>query len=455
MDAPSNSHRTTRAPLSPAEGGAPLMDVVVIGGGASGLAAAVTASRAGARCCVLEQDVECGLRLLATGNGRCNISNAQLDPRHFRHEDAVRHVFGDHAERDIASFFEGLGLMLAEEDEGRLYPVTRRAESVRDVFLNACDRLQVDLMCGVELVRASYADCWELTLNAPSAPLSFKPGRDAKARIRNARKALAAAPRAERTIRARRVVIATGGQSDAICEIFGIPHLQEQPVLCPISCRLAPEGAREVDAASLALEHLDGLRVEGTLSLMHNGAAIAFEHGEVLFRTYGISGIAALNLSRRLQPGDVIDLDLFPHLSEAQLLDMLRRRERDLGSFAGSAPWLDGLVARPLAALVCHLANGSNDPVARCAAVLHRLPLRVLGTAEHRQAHVHRGGIPLSAIDLDRFAVTRRRDGSPVRDLHACGEAVDMDADCGGYNLAWAWISGMRAAACAAKGASC
>ena len=226
-------------------------------------------------------------------------------------------------------------------------------------------------------------------------------------------------------------------------------------MLCPVSCRLAPEGAREADAASLALEHLDGLRVEGMLSLMRDGAAIAFEHGEVLFRTYGISGIAALNLSRRLQPGDVIDLDLFPHLSEAQLLDLLRRRERDLGSFAGSAPWLDGLVARPLAALVCHLANGSNDPVARCAAVLHRLPLRVLGTAEHRQAHVHRGGIPLSAIDLDRFAVTRHRDGSPVRDLHACGEAVDMDADCGGYNLAWAWISGIRAAAYAAKGASC
>ena len=322
--------------------------------------------------------------------------------------------------------------MLAEEDEGRLYPVTRRAESVRDVFLNACDRLQVDLMCGVELVRASYADCWELTLNAPSAPLSFKPGRDAKARIRNARKALAAAPRAERTIRARRVVIATGGQSDAICEIFGIPPPSGAArALPPSPADSRPKARAKPTPPRWPSEHLDGLRVEGMLSLMRNGAAIAFEHGEVLFRTYGISGIAALNLSRRLQPGDIIDLDLFPPsergaaarpVAAARARSRKLRRERPVARRLGGAP---------LAALVCHLANGSNDPLARCAAVLHRLPLRVLGTAEHRQAHVHRGGIPLSAIDLDRFAVTRRRDGSPVRDLHACGEAVDMDADCG------------------------
>lgn len=81
-----------------------IYDVAIIGGGASGLAAAITAARAGARCCIVEADVEAGLGILATGNGRCNISNARLAPRHFLHEDAAQAMFGAHAERDIADF---------------------------------------------------------------------------------------------------------------------------------------------------------------------------------------------------------------------------------------------------------------------------------------------------------------------------------------------------------------
>ena len=248
-----------------------IYDVAIIGGGASGLAAAITAARAGARCCIVEADVEAGLGILATGNGRCNISNARLAPRHFLHEDAARAMFGAHAERDIADFFERLGLMLAEEGEGRLYPVTRRAESVRDVLLNACSRLGVDILTCATVSHAapctSPSGYWDLTLSVPAAALSFKQGRDAKARVRNARKALAVAERTERTLHARRVIIAVGGRSASTCEVFRLAHLNEIPVLCPIACEIdsnAPGATRH----ALALEHLDGLRVEGALSLM-------------------------------------------------------------------------------------------------------------------------------------------------------------------------------------------
>lgn len=360
-----------------------IYDVAIIGGGASGLAAAITAARAGARCCIVEADVEAGLGILATGNGRCNISNARLAPRHFLHEDAARAMFGAHAERDIADFFERLGLMLAEEGEGRLYPVTRRAESVRDVLLNACSRLGVDILTCATVSHAapctSPSGYWDLTLSVPAAALSFKQGRDAKARVRNARKALAVAERTERTLHARRVIIAVGGRSASTCEVFRLAHLNEIPVLCPIACEIdsnAPGATRH----ALALEHLDGLRVEGALSLMREGAVIASEAGEVLFRPYGISGIAALNLSRRIEPGDIIELDLFPSLGQADMTELLRSRASSIGSYCGDASWFDGLVARPLASLLCAMLNDSADPMAHAATLLHHLRFRVHGT---------------------------------------------------------------------------
>ena len=405
-----------------------IYDVAIIGGGARGLAAAITAARAGARCCIVEADVEAGLGILATGNGRCNISNARLAPRHFLHEDAARAMFDAHAERDIADFFERLGLMLAEEGEGRLYPVTRRAESVRDVLLNACSRLGVDILTCATVSHAapctSPSGYWDLTLSVPAAALSFKQGRDAKARVRNARKALAVAEHTERTLHARRVIIAVGGRSASTCEVFRLAHLNETPVLCPIACEIdsnAPGATRH----ALALEHLDGLRVEGALSLMREGAVIASEAGEVLFRPYGISGIAALNLSRRIEPGDIIELDLFPSLGQADMTELLRSRASSIGSYCGDASWFDGLVARPLASLLCAMLNDSADPMAHAATLLHHLRFRVHGTTEHAQAHIHRGGIPLSSVNLETCGIVSFHDGTSPSGLFACGEALE------------------------------
>lgn len=411
-------------------------DVAVIGGGASGLAAAISAARRGARVCVLERDVEAGLSILATGNGRCNISNASLDPRRYRHPDVAKQILGTHPEQDIAAFFSSLGLMLAEESEGRLYPVTRRAESVRDVLLAACTRLGIELRCCCELVHARNAyGAWSLTASEPELPLSYKRGRDAKADLRNARKAAGAAARAERTLLAQSVIIACGGTSSALCDLFALPHLAEQPVLCPIACGLAYEGTH-------GLAVLDGLRVEAMVTLVRKGAICGFEEGEVLFRPYGISGIAAFNLSRRLEPSDLIQIDLFPGLNDRQLHHLLIERTETLGAFSGDPTWFDGMLARPLARLVCELLGSAPkeaDLLPACVSLLHRLTLQATGTTEHAQAQVRRGGIPFEAVDLGTLAL-------PCDEaLFACGEALDMDADCGGYNLAWAWLSGMRA----------
>ncbi|MDO4437748.1 MAG: NAD(P)/FAD-dependent oxidoreductase [Coriobacteriaceae bacterium] len=461
MGTVTHSQNVTRTSPFSQGGDVRAYDVAVIGGGASGLAAAISSARAGARTCIIERDVQAGLSILATGNGRCNVSNTRLDPRRYRHPDIVHAVFGTHPEQDIATFFESIGVLFAEEVEGRLYPITRRAESVRDTLLNACEREGVQIVTCAELTTAAHhteRGCYELELSVPAVRLAYKRGRDAKSEVRNARKALAAAESTVRMLTARRIVLACGGSSEGPCRIFGLPHRTEEPVLCPIACRLELSRSA-VSSREAALEHLDGLRIETMLSLVRDGATIAFEQGEVLFRPYGISGIAAFNMSRRILAGDVIELDLFPHMSETDLVALLSKRKGALGPFAGDPNWFDGLLARPLAELTTLAVRASNQPLHDIAALLHRLRLRVYSTTEHAQAQVCRGGIPLDAIDLDTLAVGRRTDGAPLCDhtLYACGEALDMDADCGGYNLAWAWLTGMRAGTAAAQsiGAAC
>ena len=415
-------------------------DVVVVGAGPSGLAAGIAAVRGGARTCVLERDVRAGLTILATGNGRCNLSNAHLDPARYRHPEAFREVAGGAPEEELRGFFESLGLMVAEEGGGRLYPRTRRAESVRDVLLRACSREGVEVRCCCTLEAARHdgaAAAWELDVSEPAEPLRPKRGRDGRATLRNERRALQGAEMAGRRIRARSVVIACGGACEGMAGIFGLPHLLEEPVLRPIAA------TSEV----LDLERLDGLRVEAALTLMHAGEAIAREEGEVLFRPHGVSGIAAFNLSRHAREGDRIELDLFPELDLAELAGTLHARERRIGALARSdASWFDGVLAPELGRQVCAALPASTDRAASAAALCKHLPLDVAPADGSEEGQVRRGGIPLDALELETLAA--RPGHGPA--LHACGAALDMDADCGGYNLSWAWLSGLRAGAAAA-----
>lgn len=420
-------------------------DVVVIGGGASGLAAALAAAREGARTVVLERDVACGLPILATGNGRCNLSAERLDPDRYLHPDIARAVMGEEPERTMGAFFSSVGILTTAE-EGRLYPYSKRAESVRDALLSACAREGVGLRCGCDVVAASRdnaAGGWILSVQEPASPLRAKRGRDAKAALRAGRRALEAAPRREATISARTVVLAPGGHSEGLCELFGAPHLPERPVLCPV--------AGSFDASPRAPERLDGLRVEGRLSLAREDSIVWQEEGEVLFRPYGISGIVSFDASRRVRAGDKLALDLFPAYDERGLDAYLTKREAALGSLATvPSVWFDGILARPLAELVLAQARENDSERLDVSAVVRaakRLMFTVEGTAEERQAQVRRGGIPFDAVDETTLACVDPR----LSGVYACGEALDMDADCGGFNLAWAWTSGLVAGSAAAR----
>lgn len=422
----------------------PTYDVAIIGGGASGLAAAVSAARTGRSVVIIERDVEIGLPILATGNGRCNLSNTDLDPARYRHPDIARAVMGEHPEAELAAFFDSLGLMTCEID-GRLYPYSKRADSVREVLLIAALRAGAQTLTCAEVERATYdagEGIWHLEVSKPAKPLPMpKKPHDFKALIRAQRKELRRAERVSETLSARRVVIACGGASERMAVLFHLPHIPEKPVLCPVACQ--PPDDRHVPLRPFALEQLDGLRVDCRLSLIRNGATMWSEGGEVLFRSYGISGIVVFDLSRRCSAGDIVEVDLFPAYGEGELTELFEARAAVFGDPARMAgTWLCGVLDSSLDAHIATLAEPIGHTCGTYAHLAKHLAFEVSGTTEHASAQVRRGGIPFDAVELPSLAI--KPDIAPA--LSICGEALDMDADCGGFNLAWAWLSGIRAA---------
>lgn len=414
-------------------------DVIVVGGGASGLAAALTAARRGHRICILERDVSCGLKILATGNGRCNLSNATLDTGRYLHPKFAGAVMGEAPERELQDFFASLGILTAREDD-RLYPYSFRAESVRDALLGACRRDGVDIVCGASVRTASRGSdgIWTLTVDRPKGRLKIKSQRDQKAELRARRRALAEAAMTRESISAPHVIIAVGDAIETVAPVFDLPCISPSPVLCPVRAT--------VSGAADALAALNGLRARVRLTLQRGGDALWTEEGEVLFRPFGISGVVVFNLSRRARRDDTVLIDFFPQLNDEGLHRLLTQRARTIGPFSAQDPsWFDGLLAPALGRVVCEICThrhpGTSD-VVHLVHILKGFKLDITGLATDQPAQVSRGGVPVQAVRAPDLSCA-----SPALDgISVCGETLDMDADCGGFNLAWAWLSGIRAA---------
>ena len=360
-------------------------DVLVIGGGASGLVAAIAAAEAGASVTVLERSLECGRTILATGNGRCNFSNARLAWDRYNDPAFVEAVCGPRFGADVLGFFEECGLVWADED-GRLYPLSRQASSVREVLLARERRSGALLTGGREVTSVERGgSAWRVSYEGASSGSAL----------------------------ARAVVLAAGG-GEKILTATGLACAPFEPVLCSLACT-APEG--------VSLAALDGRRAHVVARLLRDGTEVARETGEVLFRPYGLSGIAVFDLSRVARAGDVISLDLTCG-ADPKRLRLLAERG------GGCSGILDPVIASVL---------GDSLDLAR------DLRFVVTGPADPNRAQVTRGGLRTEQFDP---ATLEARE---LQGFFACGEALNVDGACGGFNLAWAWKSGLVAGQAAAR----
>lgn len=422
--------------------------IAIIGGGAAGLMAAVEAAltlrAAGARgnVVVYEADAErVGRSILATGNGRCNISNAEISADVYRNAEFVGHALmalqGCYvSERGGATIkattanpvlerFADLGLCVREESEGRLYPQANKATSVLDVLRAGADALGVRVQVGkrAERVDAPHDGhgCYNIRFSDRSVG------------------------------HAAAVIVAVGGRAAASMQL-------PEPLVCqPLRPVLGPLRVTKADAK--LTRQLNNIRVRSAIALMRGGEQVARERGEVMFRDYGASGVAVFNLSRLARPGDTLAVDFLPDIPPQQMEHFLLARRKRMQRCLGAAPtcerFLSGLLLPAVAGVLLRraglapAAEFAKTDAANLAAALKGFAFTVEGIGDERQCQVRRGGFSVGAFNPE----TCESKAHPG--LFVVGEALDVDAPCGGYNLHWAWSSGMLAGHAAAQRAHC
>lgn len=408
-------------------GGGMKGQILIIGGGASGLAAALSAARqaGGGRVVLLERLDRVGKKLLATGNGRCNLTNRDAAPRHYHTADPDRlaALLRRFSAEDALAFFAQYGLLCADEADGRVYPYCRQASMVLDVLRAALARAGVAEHCGCAVT--------ELARQGGGFAARTADGR----RFAGARVILAAGGCAAPQF-------GTDGAGFALARALGHSVRTPYPCLVPLRCAAFPAG-------------LKGLRAVCALSLERGGRCVRTESGEVQFAEYGLSGIPAMQLSCLLGPSAdaVVRVDLFPALSFDALRDLLRGRCAS-DAFPTLETLLLGTVGRRLGGAVlksCGLqplsrASGGLSPAERdrLAAALKGWRFAVTGTLPWAQAQATGGGVPLSELEPETCA-SRVCPGA-----YLTGEVLDAVGECGGYNLHWAWATGVAAGRAAA-----
>ncbi|MHB0996913.1 MAG: BaiN/RdsA family NAD(P)/FAD-dependent oxidoreductase [Elusimicrobiales bacterium] len=417
------------------------IDIVVIGAGASGLAAAVEASRAGASVLVLEKNHVPGRKILSTGAGKCNFSNASVKPGNYHPASPafLKKTFSALPPAAVPAFFEGLGLLWTEGEDGKLFPRSMKAQDLVNVLLNELASLGAQVRTLTEVLSVSRSGAG-FAVEAQKVP----PQWDRKT------------PRGEKvSFSCRKAVLAAGGpcypQIGGSSAGYDLLRALGHSV-SPVFPSLVPLKARET-----FLKELDGVRLQAVLTLRSGSRQVAQAGGELLFTDYGLSGPAALDVSRAalkaLSAGPVLaEADLFPDVKGAALEKLLAERA---GRFA-ARPFLHfaaGLhndkvmkVCAALAGIPWQGLTGTADTaeLRRFASLLKALPLEIYGALGFGDAMVAAGGCPAAEVDPATFASKK------AKGLYVTGELLDLDGDSGGYNLHLAWTSGILAGRSAA-----
>mgnify|MGYP002412740963 CR=1 FL=1 len=376
-----------------------------------------------------------GKKLAATGNGRCNLTNVLATERDY-HGTALpllTAMLRRFPPESVMRAFENIGVMCRVEDAGRAYPMSDQASSVLDALRLSLQEAGVPEICDCELTELRRA------------PGGFR-----------------LTARDGRTASAARAILATGGLSapslggseSGFRIAAALGHAVEKPFPSLVQIRTETEPIRA----------LKGIRVQAELAIEVGGRELRRERGEVLFAEYGLSGIAAMQLSRIAgqacdegQPA-ALRLRTLP-LDERDALALLRRRQTALAS-RPLENFLTGMVNKRLGQTLIKLtASPDSAPglLARPSSSLDQQQLRLLarlltgwrlkvtGTQGFDQAQVTAGGVRGDQVDPESMRSLL------VPGLYLAGELIDLDGDCGGYNLQWAWASGLLAGECCAR----
>ena len=398
--------------------------VIVVGGGAAGMIAAISARRLGADVTILEKNPRVGKKILATGNGRCNFTNINADAQYYHGNNPkfIYSALSNFSVEDTLRFFEKLGIAYKVEDFGKVFPMSDQASSVLDVFLYELKQLGVKTVCdaNVKAIRKDGKFFIELE--------------DGK------------------VYQGDRVILTTGGKAMPTSGSDGSGYSLAARLghtvidIFPALVQLKLEGPY--------FKRLDGVKFVGTAEIIHNNKSLVSDRGDILFTDYGVSGPPILQISR--QAGELLKAGKEAYV-KITIMDMMSRDE--LRAFlkkrfqVGSQKALDfslvGFINKRLIPVV--LMEAGIDDIKRPAAslsapeqerivdILTDWRFKIRGTRSWPSAQVTAGGVDTREIDQNTM------ESRLVKGLFFAGEIIDIDGLCGGFNLQWAWSSGFIA----------
>lgn len=397
-------------------------DLAVVGGCSAGLVAAINAKRIypELKVAVIEKLPRIGKKLLATGNGKCNLTNVYALDHGYVNKGFASFAMSSYPPEKITDFFASLGLLTYSDSCGRVYPESNMAASVVDALRFELERLKIDVLCDTPVSNIKKSD---------------------KGYCING------------NIYCEKLILAAGGKSSApqgsdgsgfeLAKKLGHTVTETVPALVPLTSK--PEITKP----------LKGVRVRNVELTLKGDGTIAKTQGEILFTEYGLSGIAAMELAAPAQKfinsvkhNPFTNIDFLPDMSYNDLVDYLKNLNKIKG-FCKMENLLTGILPKAVGIAICKACSLYNSEkmisditekdIRNIAEKIKKFPLEITGTRGFLNAQVTSGGIKTDEIN------EKTMESKICKNLYFAGEIIDVDGGCGGFNLQWAWASGMLA----------
>ncbi|CUU51158.1 NAD(P)/FAD-dependent oxidoreductase [Clostridium beijerinckii] len=409
-------------------------DLIIVGGGASGLMAAIIAKDFGLDVAIIESNDRIGKKILVTGNGRCNITNKNISRPfgcfHSENQDFFKAALDNFTVKDTESTFLSLGLPLIELENGKMYPKSLQASSVIDIFRMAIEDRQIPLYTNCKINSISKKSNFILTSNNDD----FK------------------------HFSCKKVILSCGGKSAAktgsdgsgykLCKSLGHSIIEPIP------------GIVQLKLDYPYLKALSGVKFDGSASILVDNKVIRTEFGEILFTDYGISGPPIMQLSSYASKAlyenrnVTIRIDMFPLESNDDIenfftthISMFGHREISTALIGVINKKLISTILKDVGIKDIHLPCSSIDwrTTSKLIDKFKRWDFKCIDTNGFNNSQVTVGGVNTSEVNNISL------ESKLVKNLYFCGEILDVHGDCGGFNLQWAWSSGYLAAKSAAN----
>lgn len=376
------------------------------------MVAAINAKNENNNVILIEKNDRVGKKLLATGNGRCNYTNLNLSENNYSSPSFVKKTLEEFSNHDLINYFSLLGLE-STTDGNRVYPITLKANSVLNILMYWLDKKDIDIRTNTEVK--------EIKKN--------KNGFDVITSHDKIEADIVIAAFGGKSMPAS----GSDGKSFEILKKLGLKITELKPALT------------QVKLESKYLKHLSGTKVIGKAKLFKGNKEIDERNGEILFTNYGISGPPILDLSVNISEGNFIEVPLINNVDE-NTVDKLYSRYYMLEDFT-LEEYLMGIVDKKFIHYIIDYLNLdkkiamnmiSMSDFQKIIEILLKSKFKVIGTTGFKNSQVTRGGVDLSEVNNYDYSSKK------FENLYIIGEALNIDGDCGGYNLHFAFASGYR-----------